>query len=33
MKSTQNEKITQIKTWTLVVGIDVAKEMHYANHS
>ena len=30
MKSTQNEKISQIKTWTLVVGIDVAKEIHYA---
>ncbi len=30
MKSTQNEKISQIKNWTLVVGIDVAKEIHYA---
>lgn len=30
MKSTQNEKISQIKSWTLVVGIDVAKETHYA---
>ncbi len=30
MKSTQNEKISQIKTSTLVVGIDVAKEIHYA---
>jgi len=30
MKSTQNEKISQIKSWTLVVGIDVAKEIHYA---
>jgi transposase len=30
MKSTQNEKISQIKTWSLVVGIDVAKEIHYA---
>jgi len=26
MKSTQNEKISQIKFSTLVVGIDVAKE-------
>lgn len=30
MKSTQNEKISQIQTSTLVVGIDVAKEVHYA---
>jgi transposase len=30
MKSTQNEKISQIKISTLVVGIDVAKEIHYA---
>lgn len=30
MKRTQNEKISQIKSWTLVVGIDVAKETHYA---
>ena len=30
MKSTQNEKISQIKITTLVVGIDVAKEIHYA---
>ena len=30
MKSTQNEKISQIKFSTLVVGIDVAKETHYA---
>lgn len=30
MKSTQNEKISQIKITTLVVGIDVAKETHYA---
>ncbi len=30
MKSTQNEKISQIKSWSLVVGIDVAKETHYA---
>jgi len=30
MKSTQNEKISQIKISTLVVGIDVAKETHYA---
>ena len=30
MKSTQNNKISQIKFSTLVVGIDVAKETHYA---
>jgi transposase len=30
MKSTQNEKISQIKIRILVVGIDVAKETHYA---
>ncbi|MEN6389667.1 MAG: IS110 family transposase [Syntrophomonas sp.] len=30
MKNTQNEKISQIKNSTLVVGIDVAKETHYA---
>lgn len=30
MKSTQNEKISQIKITTLVVEIDVAKETHYA---
>lgn len=30
MKNTQNEKISQIKITTLVVGIDVAKETHYA---
>jgi len=30
MKSTQNQKISQIKFSTLVVGIDVAKETHYA---
>jgi len=30
MKNTQNEKISQIKFSTLVVGIDVAKETHYA---
>ncbi len=30
MKSTQNEKISQIKFSTLVVGVDVAKETHYA---
>jgi len=31
MKSTQNEKISQIKFSTLVVGIDVAKETHCAH--
>jgi len=30
MKSTQNEKISQIKIDTLVVGIDIGKETHYA---
>ena len=30
MKSTQNEKIMQIKDETLVVGIDIGKETHYA---
>lgn len=30
MKSTQNEKILQIKNETLVVGIDIGKETHYA---
>ena len=30
MKSTQNEKISQIKFETLVVGIDIGKETHYA---
>jgi transposase len=30
MKNTQNQKISQIKNDTLVVGIDVAKETHYA---
>lgn len=30
MKITQNEKISQIKFATLVVGIDIAKETHYA---
>jgi transposase len=30
MKRTQNEKILQIKNETLVVGIDVGKETHYA---
>lgn len=29
MKSTQNEKILQIKNETLVVGIDIGKETHY----
>lgn len=30
MKSTQNEKILQMKSETLIVGIDVGKENHYA---
>jgi transposase len=30
MKRTQNEKILQIKNQTLVVGIDIGKETHYA---
>lgn len=30
MKSTQNEKILQIKFETLVVGIDIGKDTHYA---
>jgi transposase len=30
MKSTQNERILQIKNETLVVGVDVAKNWHYA---
>ena len=30
MKGTQNEKISQIKIETLVVGIDIGKETHYA---
>jgi len=30
MKRTQNEKISQIKNETLVVGIDIGKETHYA---
>ncbi len=30
MKSTQNEKISQIKIETLVVGIDIGKDTHYA---
>lgn len=30
MKSTQNDKISQIKIETLVVGIDIGKETHYA---
>jgi transposase len=30
MKSTQNEKILQIKNETLVVGIDIGKATHYA---
>ena len=30
MKRTQNEKILQIKTETLVVGVDIAKRTHYA---
>lgn len=30
MKRTQNEKILQIKNETLVVGIDIAKRIHFA---
>jgi transposase len=30
MKCTQNEKISQIKIETLVVGIDIGKETHHA---
>ena len=30
MKRTQNEKILQIKKNTLMVGIDIGKETHYA---
>lgn len=30
MKRTQNEKILQIKNDTLVVGVDIAKKVHYA---
>ena len=30
MKRTQNEKILQIKNETLVIGIDIGKETHYA---
>ena len=30
MKNTQNEKILQIKNETLVIGIDIGKETHYA---
>jgi transposase len=30
MKYTQNEKILQIKETTLIVGIDVGSEKHYA---
>ncbi|OPX83662.1 MAG: hypothetical protein A4E53_04497 [Pelotomaculum sp. PtaB.Bin104] len=30
MKRTQNEKISQIKIETLIVGIDIGKETHYA---
>ena len=30
MKRTQNEKILQIKSETLIVGIDIGKETHYA---
>ena len=30
MKLTQNEKILQIKHETLVVGIDIGKDTHYA---
>jgi transposase len=30
MKNTQNEKILQVKNETLVIGIDIGKETHYA---
>ena len=30
MSITQNEKISQVKDTTLVVGIDVSSETHYA---
>jgi len=30
LKRTQNEKILQIQNYTLVVGIDIGKELHYA---
>ena len=30
MKFTQNERILQIKNETMVVGIDIGKETHYA---
>ncbi|MDD4767954.1 MAG: hypothetical protein PHF87_10330 [Desulfotomaculaceae bacterium] len=30
MKNTQNKKILQIKIETLVIGIDIGKETHYA---
>ncbi len=30
MKNTQNEKILQIKDYTLIVGVDIGKEYHYA---
>lgn len=30
MKRTQNEKISQIKIETLVVGVDMGEETHYA---
>ena len=31
MKFTQNERILQIKNETMVVGIDIGKETHYAS--
>ena len=30
MSITQNEKISQVKDTTLVVGIDISSETHYA---
>ena len=30
MSITQNEKISQVKNTTLVVGIDISSETHYA---
>lgn len=31
MKSTQNEKILQMKSETLIVGVDIGKENHYVS--
>ena len=30
MKYTQNEKILQIKDSTLIIGVDIASQTHYA---